>query len=251
MRKIPAPEMATRIANVLEMVQLTGREKSYPRELSGGQQQRVALARALVIEPLLLLLDEPLANLDALLRDEMRFFIRSLQKRVGITTLYVTHDQAEAMVMSDRVVVMFDGRIAQVGRPEAIYHRPNTRQVASFIGQSNFLEGIVERVVDATRCVVHTPIGSLTASHDGRAQPSAKATLLLRPEAVTPRPRSATATRMGKIIERYFLGASVEYVLSVESDVHLTATTGPDVALHIGDDAELAIDETHAWLLPT
>ena len=111
MRKVPSAEVERRVDAVLAMVQLGGMGDRYPRQLSGGQQQRVALARALVIEPKLLLLDEPLANLDAKLRDEMRFFIRSLQKRVGITTLYVTHDQAEAMVMSDRIVVMFDGRI--------------------------------------------------------------------------------------------------------------------------------------------
>ncbi|MFN0305564.1 MAG: ABC transporter ATP-binding protein [Burkholderiales bacterium] len=250
MRKVPGVEMDHRIGHVLEMVQLTGRERAYPRELSGGQQQRVALARALVIEPLLLLLDEPLANLDALLRDEMRFFIRSLQKRVGITTLYVTHDQAEAMVMSDRIVVMFGGRIAQIGQPEAIYHRPRSQQVASFIGRSNFLAATVARVVDAARCVVQTPLGIISAGHDGHARDGAKATLLLRPEALTLQSPETPVAQACRVIERYFLGAVVEYILDAGEAVRLTAHTGPDVALDIGQKAYLTIDETHAWLLP-
>jgi putative spermidine/putrescine transport system ATP-binding protein len=251
MRNVPATHAAERIANILAMVQLVGREKAYPRELSGGQQQRVALARALVIEPLLLLLDEPLANLDALLRDEMRFFIRSLQKRIGITTLYVTHDQAEAMVMSDRVVVMFDGRIAQVGKPEDIYLRPSTRQVASFIGRSNFVDATVEGVTQDGRCELSTPIGPIIANHDGNARVGSQATLLLRPEAVTPRPVSSEATRRCTVLERYFLGATVEYVVGIGDTVQFTAQTGPDVVLAVGAQADLAIDETHAWLLPS
>src|SRR3979411_2226327 len=114
-----------------------------PAALPVGQQQRVALARALVIEPRVLLLDEPLANLDAKLRDEMRFFIRSLQQKIGITTLYVTHDQGESMTMSDRIAVMFSGRIHQLARPEEIYNRPADRAVAEFIGTSNLFEGRV------------------------------------------------------------------------------------------------------------
>src|SRR5215470_6579494 len=137
MRGLGHAAARTKVDAVIDMVQLGGFYGRHPHELSGGQQQRVALARALVIEPALLLLDEPLANLDAKLRDEMRMFIRSLQQRVRITTLYVTHDQAEAMTMSDRIVVMFDGRIHQIGSPREIYHRPATRAVADFVGQSN------------------------------------------------------------------------------------------------------------------
>src|SRR5262245_3310916 len=132
MRGIRGAEARGKVDAVMEIVQLGGFHARHPRELSGGQQQRVALARALVVEPALLLLDEPLANLDAKLRDEMRVFIRSLQRRVGITTLYVTHDQAEAMTVSDRVVVMFGGHIHQIGSPRDIYFRPATRDVANF-----------------------------------------------------------------------------------------------------------------------
>src|SRR5262249_49137003 len=137
MRGLSRAVARAKVDAVMDMVQLGGFQDRHPRQLSGGQQQRVALARALVIEPALLLLDEPLANLDAKLRDEMRVFIRSLQQRVDITTLYVTHDQAEAMTMSDRIVVMFAGRIHQLGSPYDIYFRPTTREVAGFIGQSN------------------------------------------------------------------------------------------------------------------
>src|SRR5271167_4486935 len=162
MRRIGRKEMAERIGKVLDIVQLAGLEDRYPRQLSGGQQQRVALARGLVIEPRVLLLDEPLANLDAKLRQEMRFFIRSLQKRVGITTVYVTHDQAEAMVISDRIVVMFDGRIRQVGDAAEIYARPASREVADFIGLSNFIDGTVKARPGDDRYTVSTPLGDVS-----------------------------------------------------------------------------------------
>jgi len=139
MRKVAKPEIEKRVAEVLGRVQLKGMEARYPRQLSGGQQQRVALARALVISPDLLLLDEPLANLDAKLREEMRFYIRSLQKDIGITTMYVTHDQAEAMVIADSVAVMFDGKIDHLGDAFDVYRNPRTRRVADFIGLTNFL----------------------------------------------------------------------------------------------------------------
>src|SRR5262249_45088234 len=141
MRKEPAASRRERVAATLEKVQLRGLERRYPRQLSGGQQQRAALARALVIAPDVLLLDEPLANLDAKLREEMRFYVRSLQQEVGITTIYVTHDQAEAMVIADRIAVMFGGRIHQLAPPAEIYHRPQTWMVAEFIGLTNFIEG--------------------------------------------------------------------------------------------------------------
>ena len=192
------------------MVQLSSLEDRYPRQLSGGQQQRVALARALVIEPKMLLLDEPLANLDAKLRDEMRFFIRSLQQRVGITTVYVTHDQAEAIVMSDRIVVMFDGIISQFGAPpSSIYGRPASRQVANFVGLSNFIPGrIVTCEGDALRRV-DTPVGPLHVPVRRHLRPGNEAMVVLRPEVIALslerpavaanlfRPRSGSGTTSG------------------------------------------------------
>ncbi|MCA4133286.1 ABC transporter ATP-binding protein [Arthrobacter sp. M4] len=139
MRKVPAKEQAKRVAAALDMVQLGHLAKRKVRELSGGQQQRIALARALVVEPTLLLLDEPLSNLDAKLRETMRTEIRSIQQRTGATTLFVTHDQDEALDMADRIAVMNGGLIEQFGPPTEVYERPNTHFVANFIGQANFL----------------------------------------------------------------------------------------------------------------
>src|SRR5574341_619653 len=140
-RKVPRRGIEDRVNRILGLVGLHGLSGRYPGELSGGQQQRVALARALVVEPQTLLLDEPLSNLDANLREEMRFEIRRLHDEIRITTVYVTHDQAEARVTSDRVAVMHQGRIVQVGTPQEIFDRPKTRFVAEFIGKTNMLRG--------------------------------------------------------------------------------------------------------------
>lgn len=139
--KCPQDEIIRRTNDVVELMQLKGMEKRFPNQLSGGQQQRVALARAVVIEPSVLLFDEPLSNLDAKLRESMRDELRALQKRLGITSLYVTHDQSEAMAISDRVVIMKDGNIMQQGSPTEIYEQPNSRFVANFIGKANFIDG--------------------------------------------------------------------------------------------------------------
>ena len=144
LRKLARAELAERVERMLSVVHLEELKERYPAELSGGQQQRVALARAMVIEPEVLLLDEPLSNLDANLREEMRFEIRRLHDAFRITTVYVTHDQSEAMVTSDRIVVMNRGRIEQVDHPFALYNRPRTRFVAGFVGRTNFLEGRLE-----------------------------------------------------------------------------------------------------------
>lgn len=146
--KLPEDEVIRRTKNVIELMQLEGMEKRFPNQLSGGQQQRVALARAVVIEPSVLLFDEPLSNLDAKLRESMRDELRALQKRLGITSLYVTHDQSEAMAISDRVVIMKGGRIVQEGSPIEIYEQPNSRFVANFIGKTNFLDGIYKGMKD-------------------------------------------------------------------------------------------------------
>src|SRR6266436_947090 len=160
MRKEPTLAIRTRVATTLAKVQLTGLEGRYPRQLSGGQQQRAALARALVVVPDVLLLDEPLANLDAKLREEMRFYVRSLQQEVGITTIYVTHDQAEAMVIADRIAVMFNGGVHQLAPPHEIYHHPRTWRVAEFIGLTNFIDG---RIVgqEGDLLVLDTELGVL------------------------------------------------------------------------------------------
>jgi putative spermidine/putrescine transport system ATP-binding protein len=249
MRKVPPAEADRRVADVLAMVQLSGYEARYPRQLSGGQQQRVALARALVIEPKLLLLDEPLANLDAKLRDEMRFFIRSLQRRVGITALYVTHDQAEAMVMSDRIVVMFDGLIHQVGSAEDIYDRPTTRAVASFIGLANFLDGTVAGGGDG-RCMLQTSLGLVACGAAHTPREGERASAMIRPEAIAlDADPSADGAVGGTIEERYFLGNLADYrvrmgdgsVLQVQSHAHAPFSPGSAVGVRLSD--------SHAWLV--
>src|SRR5437763_5757521 len=142
-RRLARAEIRTRVEHILGVVQMAHLRDRYPSELSGGQQQRVALARAIVVQPAVLLLDEPLSNLDANLREEMRYEIRRLHDEFHITTVYVTHDQAEAMVTSDRIAVMNAGRIEQVDDPRTLYARPRTRFVAGFIGRTNFLPGEV------------------------------------------------------------------------------------------------------------
>lgn len=184
LRKVPLEEIKKRVRSVLSVVKLEGYEDRYPRQLSGGQQQRVALARAIILEPDILLLDEPLSNLDALLREQMRFEIAQIHKRLGITTLYVTHDQTEAMVISDRIVIMKDGKVMQDGRPEEIYLRPNNRFVAGFMGTTTFLEGTVKSI-HGDSCFLTTPEGwELRGVACGGVSQGSRACAAVRPEVV-------------------------------------------------------------------
>jgi len=175
MRKLPQPKIATKLTEVLRLVRLEGLANRLPRELSGGQQQRVALARALVIEPDILLLDEPLSNLDAKLRHEVRVEIRELQKELGLTTVMVTHDQEEALTMADRLVVMSNGQVQQVGSQRDLYENPANTFVAGFVGRTNFLHGRVE-----TPGVFRTESGLAVRCDEGAA--GTGRTLALRPE---------------------------------------------------------------------
>ncbi len=250
MRNVAKAEIERRTAEVLKLVQLAELGARYPRQLSGGQQQRVALARALVIEPKLLLLDEPLANLDAKLREEMRFFIRSLQRRVGITTMYVTHDQAEAMVISDRIVVMFDGAIAQIGSAADIYDRPASRRVASFIGLSNFIDGTVTGM-DGALCGVDTRLGRMQCRSDGSARPGETVAILARPEVIAlsadepPEVNRARAT----VAERYFLGNMIDYRLDCGDGLMLQTQQPPTELFEPGAAVWFAVPAGQTWLL--
>ncbi|MCC2614112.1 ABC transporter ATP-binding protein [Neorhizobium petrolearium] len=242
MRKISRAEIRERITKVLDMVQLAGYAERYPRQLSGGQQQRVALARALVIEPKILLLDEPLANLDAKLREEMRVFIRDLQRRVGITTVYVTHDQAEAMTMSDRVVVMFGGRIAQIGTPSDIYERPANLEVAEFVGQVNIIRG---KVGSGT---ISTPFGNVPAA--GAYADGTEIMLALRPEAVELLPVSSGAAGVpAKVRSSYYSGSLVDYRLDLADGATVNVQTLPRTRFADGDEVLIHAPVDRFWPL--
>jgi iron(III) transport system ATP-binding protein len=181
LRKLTSAEIAQRLADGLRKVNLVGLEDRYPGQLSGGQQQRVALARALVLNPDILLLDEPLSNLDAKIRVHVRGEIRKLQKELGITTIYVTHDQEEALSLSDRVAVMRDGKILQVAVPKTLYERPVNRFVADFVGTNNFIPGVC-RERGAERAVVETSLGLLRGRPAESVAIGARCVLAVRPE---------------------------------------------------------------------
>jgi spermidine/putrescine transport system ATP-binding protein len=181
-KRVPHPEREVRVREALELVKLSGLGERKPIQLSGGQQQRVALARALVNRPLVLLLDEPLGALDLKLREAMQHELKELQKHVGITFIYVTHDQEEALTMSDRIAVMNDGRVQQVGTPEQIYNYPANHFVADFIGDTNFLEGKVVSIHE-DRTVIRVGREDVTAGRSNfPVMPGAKVTMVIRPE---------------------------------------------------------------------
>lgn len=213
-------EIIRKTQEVLELIQLPDIGNRFPRQLSGGQQQRVALARAIVTEPALLLLDEPLSNLDAKLRERMRIEIKQLQAKLHITTIYVTHDQTEALTMSDRVVVMHQGRIEQIGSPAEVYETPATGFVASFIGRSNFLRGTVIRK-DEEEAEVSTRKGLRIRTYPSpELSTGQEVTLAIRPERIrlleTREARSLPNGCAGTIEFIAYLGASTQYQIISE-----------------------------------
>ncbi|HBM77653.1 MAG TPA: spermidine/putrescine ABC transporter ATP-binding protein [Verrucomicrobiales bacterium] len=221
-RKVAKNEIAERVREVLEMVRMPGFESRGIDQMSGGQQQRVSLARALVVKPKCLLLDEPLSNLDALLRLEMRSEIRRIVKENGLTGVYVTHDQAEALSMADRLAVMDGGRVQQVGRPEQIYRNPRTAYVASFIGETNLLEAKVKHAADRQGVVVETEagelIGRITDDHWTPA-PGEKVQVSIRPEAIRILPEGGQLE--GRVVETMYLGESIQYRVRIAQGVEM------------------------------
>jgi putative spermidine/putrescine transport system ATP-binding protein len=183
MRRFPKPDMQSRVARILELVGLSRFAERYPRELSGGQQQRVALARALVFDPAVLLLDEPLGALDKNLREQMQVEIKRIHREVGITMIYVTHDQTEAMTMSDRIAVFANGRLEQIGSPLEVYHRPANRFVGSFIGDSNFFAGRIDKAAPGMAELAGIGPVKIAASEDN---PTGEVDILIRPERLRP-----------------------------------------------------------------
>ncbi|MGH8900602.1 MAG: ABC transporter ATP-binding protein [Egibacteraceae bacterium] len=228
--KVPKSELRERVEVALMIINLSGLEERLPSQLSGGQQQRVALARSIVIRPQVLLLDEPLSNLDARLREQMRSELRRIQRQLGITTIYVTHDQSDAMAMSDRIVVMNDGRIEQVGMPTEVYEQPVSLFVADFIGQVNVLEVEAKQTAGGMVTVdvldQELTIGVATAVPDGRLS------LVIRPEdvEVTPmtpcrehRTEAGTLSPVGRVRSREYLGSVIQLVVELRDGTVMIA----------------------------
>ena len=254
-QKLPAKEIRERTERALDLMQLTTMAKRYPSQVSGGQQQRIALARAIVIEPSVLLFDEPLSNLDAKLREYMRDELRKLQKRLGITSLYVTHDQSEAMAISDRVVIMKEGRIRQVGTPREIYAFPQSRFVADFMGKANFLE--VE-VLGTNGESARIDIGGKTfiVPRAGRVRPnSGSALLVVRPEALR---LISLANVENEIplkgcVDRFtYFGNIARYEVATENGPLLIESYNPEASsiFEEGDNVGVLIDFESVRLLP-
>jgi ABC-type Fe3+/spermidine/putrescine transport system ATPase subunit len=240
-RRVPASEIRERVRRALALVKLEGFNARMPRQLSGGQQQRVAIARALVIAPDVLLLDEPLSNLDAKLRRDVRQELRALQKLSGITTIMVTHDQDEAMSIGDRLVVMNHGRVQQIGSPRALYRQPANRFVAGFIGRGNFLDGApgADGVSFVTRAGLTIACGRIDAGAD---------TLLVRPEDVAVRPGSAAGVNCfaARVEAAVFQGASFDLDLRLASGETLAAQVGAGADWAAGQEVTAAIDPSAA-----
>jgi iron(III) transport system ATP-binding protein len=244
-RKLKRAAIRTRVLEVLELVEMRQFEQRYPHQLSGGQQQRVALARALVYSPSVLLLDEPFSNLDAKLRERARTWVKELQRTLGLTTIFVTHDQDEALSMSDRIVVLSAGKVQQIGTPEDVYRRPVNRFVAGFVGRVNLIEGVVSSaggagvMLDVAGSALRLALGS---AKDGVA---GKVTIAVRPEAVTVARAEDTApngtnTWDASVRSVAFLGDHYEYEVSA-GPVDLTVQSahrlaGDRIKVHIPPD---------------
>ena len=242
LRKLSKDDIKRRVAQVLALTELDGLENRAPNQLSGGQQQRVALARALVMEPKVLLMDEPLSNLDAKLREQMRTEIREIQQRLGITSVYVTHDQVEAMSLSDRIVVMNQGRIEQAGTPQQIYRQPRTAFVANFIGRTNFVDATVHAAADGWLQV--DALGGLVAvpMPERPRQPGDQISIVVRPDWLKLSESSDAGAIQGTIIRSTYLGSQVEYEVSVAGQTLIAVENDPRHVVVIPSGATVAVE---------
>ena len=243
--RFPRSEAESRVRSVLELVRLSGLEKRNGGELSGGQQQRLALARALVCEPKLLLLDEPLSNLDAKLRGEMRFELRELQKRLRVTTLYVTHDQVEALSMSNRVAVVKEGRIAQLDNPRVVYQQPNDGFVAAFMGSMNMVPGTLTRNSESI-WAIDTAIGKFHCAKSSEARVGERALLTIQPVYVVVHETMKAGSNMvrGTVVLSVFSGDYVESQFEV-GDQMLYARQHPSVEFREGQEVFIELPAAH------
>jgi iron(III) transport system ATP-binding protein len=256
-RKVKEPERGRRVDEVLELVQMRGLKDRRPAQLSGGQQQRVALARALAVRPKVLLLDEPLSNLDAKLRLEMRSEIRRIVKATGTTAIYVTHDQKEALSMADGIAVMRGGRLEQMGTPEDLYRRPVSKFVAGFLGESNFLDGVVEGVEGETMRI-RTAAGNVEAPAGGGQTVGEKVCVAFRPEAVRvvavrARESAEGVVRLrGRRVGGTYLGEMAEHLVALEGGERVKAfemnprggaEVGGEVSVEVGVGDVMVVGE--------
>ncbi|ELY49068.1 spermidine/putrescine ABC transporter ATPase [Natronorubrum bangense JCM 10635] len=246
MEGVPKEEREKKVKETLELVDLPGLEDRSPNELSGGQQQRVALARALAIEPSLLLLDEPLSNLDYKLRRELRFQLKRIQEEVGVTTIYVTHNQEEAMAMSDRILILNDGQREQLGTPEEIYNKPKTRFVADFIGEANLFDGTVTQYQNGNAEIeLSTETNrSLTVPANGAVEEGQPVTINVRPERITATDDEGMLT--GEIVSRTYLGKSTRLLVSVDGS-EVEAEIPSDQLAGISHDLSIGTTVNLAW----
>jgi spermidine/putrescine transport system ATP-binding protein len=241
-RKVPKDEIKKRVTEMLELVQMSGYEKRKPDALSGGQKQRVAIARALINNPRVLLLDEPLGALDLKLRKQMQIELKRLQRKLDITFVYVTHDQEEAMTMSDRIAVMRDGVILQIGKPMDIYDHPRTKFVADFIGESNVFEGMVSRAAGGL-LTVETPQGVVTTCGEG-FQPGEKLYVSIRPEFLSIGPAASESFSLpAKVKDFIYMGAVTKTSLDLADGKEIKLSRFEvDSAVHEGDGVFVSWD---------
>ena len=246
-RKLPKNEIRKKVTNILKLVELEGMEERMTNQLSGGQQQRVALARALVLEPGVLLFDEPLSNLDAKLRVTMRTEIRKIQQKVGITAIYVTHDQSEAMSISDQIIIMSQGRVEQIGTPREIYYHPNSRFVADFIGEANFLDAKVD-TVKGEKAQITINDQHMTVNNYSSSKAGDTATLVLRPEAVK---LSDSGKLRCDVILSTFMGSYQYYQVQVGEKIVQITDYNPvgKRIFEAGEKAFLEFDENGVYIL--
>ncbi|MFN8448161.1 MAG: ABC transporter ATP-binding protein [Anaerolineae bacterium] len=243
MQGVDRKEIDRRVAEILELVRLPGFESRRAHELSGGQQQRIALARALVVRPKVLLLDEPLANLDANLRLEMRELIRNIQREMGITTVFVTHDQEEAVMLADRIALMFDGVLQQYDVPQAFYECPRSVKVANFFRNENILAGTKRGGT------VQTALGTLEIDAAKITQPDGDVLVTVRPEDVHLIVDTNTNVIQAKVLAQVYMGTYTQVQLDIAG--HKWLAHGPtDFQTQVGATIPVALPRTHIWLLP-
>lgn len=224
-RNVPKPEIIRRVGQALEMVRLPGNEKKLPSQLSGGQQQRIALARAIVFEPEVLLLDEPLSALDANMREEMRVEIKKIQRETGITAIFVTHDQEEALSMSDQIVVMNAGTMEQIGSPEEVYDTPATAFVADFLGKANMLPGVVS-AMDGHRATIALSAGPVVFAVSPKPlAPGDRVSVVVRPQKLLVGAATTENRLAGRVVSTSYLGGSAIYEIDIGQRTIVRANT--------------------------